>query len=196
VPWTAVSLSLSCLALAFAPETWLSLLEYDRGEIARGQWWRLWSAHLAHFSTAHAAANAVTFLALGALAERQAGTRDFVRMLALGAPIIGIGLWIASPELATYRGLSALAWSAATLAFLAHWPMPAYQSLGALALGALVLAKLVMDAASGAAGSAFLPDGVRPEAGAHLLGVLATLGIGLCQRSLHGSARGQTASPR
>jgi rhomboid family GlyGly-CTERM serine protease len=197
LPWASIGLSLTCLALALAPEPWLSRLEYDSIALAKGQLWRLWTAHLVHFSAPHAVANAVAFLAIGTIAERQAGTRALASALAFCAPLIGAGLWMVSPGLATYRGLSALVWSAATLAFLAHWPRDALPERTACALAAIGLPKLFFDAIHGPSGPALLPDGVQVEASAHLLGIVAALLTGTRRAcGNRAEARGRPAAAR
>lgn len=80
----------------------------ERAAIFNGQWWRLWSAHLAHHNTEHLLWNLVVFAVVGLWLECIAprATRLFLGT----APVIISGaLLVLLPRLEVYAGLSGLA---------------------------------------------------------------------------------------
>jgi rhomboid family GlyGly-CTERM serine protease len=177
MPWASVCIAAACAALALAPASWVSLLEYDRQAILDGALWPLWTGHLVHFSAQHGAMSTGAFLAAGVVAERLRGTRWMLRALATAAPLVGLGLLVIAPALSTYRGMSAMAWTGAAVVAVTLWRQdPALRPwIGTLAGSAMV--KLVLDAGDGTAALAVLPDGVRVEWRAHLLGAVAALAL-------------------
>jgi rhomboid family GlyGly-CTERM serine protease len=83
-----------------------SALEYRRALLA-AEPWRLLTAHLVHASWPHAIVNALAWLALARLlAPDLPPARQAVLLTssALGTDLL---LWLAAPEVAWYRGLSA-----------------------------------------------------------------------------------------
>ena len=104
-PLTIV-LSLIALAVSRSPAA-MTWLEFDRVAVATGQWWRLLSGHLTHWNGEHVLWNVGVFLALGALCER-IDRRRFAACLLGSALVIPAVVWIASPEILVYRGLSGI----------------------------------------------------------------------------------------
>ena len=84
-----------------------AVLQYDRGALATGQWWRAATGHLAHWSADHLFWDAATFAALGLLAELRSRTR-FLLCAAGSAVVISAGLWFLRPDVELYRGLSGI----------------------------------------------------------------------------------------
>jgi rhomboid family GlyGly-CTERM serine protease len=83
------------------------LLQFDRSAIAEGQWWRLLTGHLTHWSLNHLFWDVLMFVVLGCLVEIQSRRRMIG--LCLGSAIVISGvIWIGSPDLETYRGLSGI----------------------------------------------------------------------------------------
>ena len=106
LPW--ITLILAALAgLAHASPAFAAAWEFRRYAVDTGQLWRLLTAHLTHFGANHLAWDLAALLVLGTLAERE-GRRATVLALALAAPLISLGVWLAQPALAVYRGLSGL----------------------------------------------------------------------------------------
>ena len=69
LPWTYLVLSAVALIVQLNP-AWRDALLYDRGAVARGEWWRLWTGHWVHFGWPHFVADAGLFLIMGWLLER------------------------------------------------------------------------------------------------------------------------------
>lgn len=166
----AAGVALACVGLALCPPAVNAWLAFDRQAILAGQIWRLWSAHLVHFSVSHALADALVFFLLAALAERQIGARRLGVCIALGAPLISAGLLLTAPNLAYYRGASGFAATVAVLAGALLWrAQPARRGV-LLLLAAIFLIKMACEAFGVASGLANLPPDVVVAWQAHGLG--------------------------
>jgi len=82
-------------------------LQYERGAIAAGQIWRLFTGHLAHWSADHLVWDVAALALLGGLVERR-GRGRYAGLLIAGGGAISLGLLVVDPGLAAYRGLSGL----------------------------------------------------------------------------------------
>lgn len=85
-----------------------ALLAYDRQAILAGEWWRLGTAPLVHFSASHLGWNSLILGAAGWAVEAL-GYRHFWLVCAVAALAPGMVYILAAPELAVYGGLSGLA---------------------------------------------------------------------------------------
>lgn len=172
VPLVAAGVALACVGLALGPPALNAWLAYDRQAILGNEIWRLWSGHLVHFSVRHALADALVFLLLAALAEREIGSRRLAVCLALGAPAISLGLLLAAPGLSHYRGASGIAVTVAILAGAALWrARPARRGV-LLLLAAIWSLKMVCEALGVASDLAELPPDVVVAWQAHAFGAL------------------------
>ena len=172
VPLASGIAALACVVLAFAPGVVTDWLAFDRQAIGSGQLWRLWTAHVVHFSGQHALADAAVLLLAGALAEREIGARRLGMGLALGAPFISLGLFLGTPDLLHYRGASGIAVMAAFLAGASLWrTSPAHRALLALLSLGFVM-KTACEAFGVSADLAGLPQHVAVAWQAHVLGAI------------------------
>jgi rhomboid family GlyGly-CTERM serine protease len=168
-----------CLMLTLAPQSLIAHLEFDRHAILGGEFWRLWSGHLVHYSLQHASVDAAVLLLAGVMAARAAGGRRLWAALALGAPLISAGLLLIAPGLWYYRGASALGVMLTVLAGALLWAGAGRRLRAALALLALALtAKIAAEALGLAQGWSDLPRDVGIVWQAHLMGVAAGLAAG------------------
>ncbi|ACB74088.1 Rhomboid family protein [Opitutus terrae PB90-1] len=110
-----VAFALAALTLRFWPGA-EAALGYERAQIAAAQYWRLWTAHLVHFSWSHLFWNLLVFVPAGLWAERLLPDRLRLLLL-LGPALIGVALYGLDPGLARYAGLSGVV--AGVVAFLA-----------------------------------------------------------------------------
>lgn len=165
-------LALACGALAFAPEALHAGLALDRQAVWHGQFWRLWSAHLVHFSTGHALASTLGLIVGSFFVERQAGARFLVVSLALGALLVSLGL-LAFTAFDAYRGASGLAALLGTQAGMLLWQSHPRQRRVLALLATAYAGKMLLEAVGMAAAGAFLPPAVDVAWQAHGLGVLA-----------------------
>jgi rhomboid family GlyGly-CTERM serine protease len=102
--------SLLLVTFAVAVSVWPGLagwLQYDRDAIARCEVWRLVTSHFTHWSADHLFWDALAFAGLGWLCERNS-VGSFLRCVSLSAFLIPLTLWVALPQMATYRGLSGI----------------------------------------------------------------------------------------
>lgn len=138
-------------------------LELDRARPL--ELWRIWTAHLAHFSLSHFALDAGSFLVLGILCERRLGPRRWAALLAVAAAVVSAGVRMIEP-FDTYRGLSGLNYAALACAFALE------RRWGIALLGALA-AKLLFEAATGDVVFFWMvEDGWTAARSAHALGAL------------------------
>jgi rhomboid family GlyGly-CTERM serine protease len=82
-------------------------LQYDRSAIAAGEWWRLLTGQLTHWSGDHLFWDLSVFGLLGGWCEKTQGRRFFL-CLAGSTLAILLLLWFGKPEIALYRGLSGI----------------------------------------------------------------------------------------
>ena len=82
-------------------------LQYDRLAVAHGAWWRLLTSHFVHWSLDHLFWDALAFAVLGWMCERE-GMGRFLSCVIISAAIIPLCLWLAEPQMKTYRGLSGI----------------------------------------------------------------------------------------
>jgi rhomboid family GlyGly-CTERM serine protease len=143
----------------------------DREALANGEWWRLWTGHLAHFSASHLLLDAAVFVLLAAALCR-AGERSLALGLFLGCAALSASLLASDGSLARYGGLSGV--NALLLGWLAVRWLQAGGRQRALGAGLLVLAagKFALDSLGlGAAGVQFDSAAVVPSHLSHWLGL-------------------------
>lgn len=103
--WTW-AVALAAVIVHFVPDA-APWLQYDRQAVLAGAWWRGLTAHLVHWNTEHLVWDLLMFVVLGYLIERQSRGRLLWLWLGSAAAISGF-VWIARPDVATYRGLSGI----------------------------------------------------------------------------------------
>lgn len=87
-------------------------LIYDRAAISSGEWWRLVSGHLVHYSLSHLLFDVLAVFVTGAFIEIRR-YRGFEWLCFLTATAIGIVLYLGAPRMAYYGGLSGIATASA-----------------------------------------------------------------------------------
>ncbi|MDF9828389.1 rhomboid family GlyGly-CTERM serine protease [Ereboglobus sp. PH5-10] len=106
LPFITLSLAVFALIVGALP-SFTSAFEFTRESFARGEIWRVLTAHLTHFDAAHLRWDVFALLLLGSMAELKS-RRDWLVALAVSAPLITLAVWILQPHFETYRGLSGL----------------------------------------------------------------------------------------
>jgi len=185
-PTITASLGVFALCLGQTPAL-ATMLQLDRAALAQGEFWRVATGHLTHWTASHLAWDLAAFALLGTLLER-ASRRLLVATLLASAVAISAAVWLFAPELATYRGLSgidaALFAAVATRACLIaardrRWLAATWPAIGALAF----VAKVAVESTSAttlfvAPDAAFVPvplaHGVGAAIGALVAGLAAT----------------------
>ncbi|MEN8166287.1 MAG: rhombosortase [Pseudomonadota bacterium] len=153
------------------PSTWQTALEYQRQAIGGGEPWRLVSGHLMHLGWGHLLMNLLGFWLIWQLFLRQDSRLSVciggLLLLTLG---ISLGLYLFSPGIAWYRGLSGVLHGVLLWSLLREMkPHPLSSSI----LLGLLMAKLLWEQTSGPIpGSETVAQG-RVIVDAHLYGGLS-----------------------
>lgn len=106
MPWISAGLVAAMLAAQWLPGA-AELLSYDREAVARGELWRLVTGHLAHYSWEHLTNSLLVLLPAAWLIEsRRRSDPLFLTLSAAGT--VGMALLLAEPDIAEYRGASAI----------------------------------------------------------------------------------------
>jgi rhomboid family GlyGly-CTERM serine protease len=165
----------SLLALSVAGDSVTMNLRYERAALANGEWWRLITAHLVHLDVRHLALNLAGLVALWWLYAADARPRDWLIVALVSALAIGAGLYLLSPSLHWYVGLSGVLhgfWAAAAVAAWHRWRAESVVTLAVLA------AKLAAEQIFGPL-SAGVSSGLPVVTVAHLYGALGGLAAAL-----------------
>lgn len=80
---------------------------YDRDLIQGGEWWRLITGNLVHLSVMHFTYDVIALLVIGTVIELR-GDRYLWLVYGLASAVIGLTIYITSPELRFYGGLSGI----------------------------------------------------------------------------------------
>lgn len=159
-------------------------LELTAAGLLGGEVYRLWSAHLLHFSGPHLLWNVLALGALGAVAER-VDRRTVIRILLWGAPTIGALVIAFDGDIERYRGLSGLA--TALFAFVATRFATASEAGSERAIGRVALAllgfKLVTELGSAEPLFAAAEGQFRNVPVAHMAGAAIGVAQGLAGRA-------------
>jgi rhomboid family GlyGly-CTERM serine protease len=144
-------------------------LAYDRDALARGQIWRLLSAHLVHLDLEHAVLNSLGLVLMWALFVRDYSLRQWLAILLVVVAAIDAGLWFRSSTVQWYVGSSGALHGVMAAG---SWARLRRGELDGWLLAAVLAGKLVYEQTAGAlpfSGSgAVVVD-------AHLYGVLGGL---------------------
>ncbi|MCG5509909.1 rhombosortase [Ectothiorhodospira lacustris] len=165
-------IAISLLLAAFGS---LEALSYERGLLLHEPW-RLATAHLTHLGMAHLAMNAVGLMLIWMLLGDAMPVGRWLLTVVLSAAGINLGLWLLSPDITWYVGLSGVLhgmWAAAAWTRARARPWSGYVLLSVLIL------KLAVEQCSPGAGATAMPMGGEVVIEAHLYGALAGLLAGL-----------------
>lgn len=168
----ALLLTLACGLLALAPDAVQDGLSLDRHALLGGEAWRLWSGHFVHFSASHATGDLVLLFVVTLLAQREFGSWVTLIALLAAAPLVSLGLVLLVPELAVYRGSSALSAFLGVAVGMRLWCQTARLRLALATMGVVLTVAMCLEAAESFAGFSSLPGGVRVAWQAHLIGGL------------------------
>ncbi|KPK84732.1 MAG: hypothetical protein AMJ81_04895 [Phycisphaerae bacterium SM23_33] len=150
------------------------MLEFDRGGIAAGQWWRLASCNLVHFGWLNFAANAGAFAALCWVARCR--RLNVMPLVLPSAVLVGAAVYLWADGITTYRGLSGVSYALLAMLVL-HAAMRAGKPAAAAWVGFLALAA-ARSAFEAATGRSLLPTSLPAGAGLAPVSHLAGLATG------------------
>ena len=105
-PFVTLAIGASSLMIWWGGESWTNLMEWSRSEIAVGQWWRVVTGHLCHWSGAHLFWDLLMFVAMGLFLEARS-RRSFMWSVLLAVGLSHFALAQTS-DFNTYRGLSGI----------------------------------------------------------------------------------------
>lgn len=160
-----------CSLLAILPGAAAQrILRYERTGIADGELWRLLTGHFTHLGPTHLVLNiaglAVVWLLVGSAFALWEWT--FITFLSLG--VIDLCFWLLDPDLSWYVGMSGLLHSMLVAGILGRIREAPRESL---ALGAIVLAKVVWEQFAGPLPGSESSAGGPVVVNAHLYGAIA-----------------------
>ena len=104
--WPILVIVVPCTLLNLGGETVRRLLEYDRADILRGQWWRVFTGNFVHLGWSHLAEDMAGYTLLYLLLQEVLPAWRVPLLVVLGALGVGIGLLLADPHLSWYLGIS------------------------------------------------------------------------------------------
>ena len=169
--------AVAILAMAL-PSAWQNALEYQYRAIGDGELWRLITGHLVHLGRQHLLMNLLGLGLIWALLLRFETNLSCTLALLLLSLGTSLGLYLLSPDLAWYRGLSGVLHGLLVWALLRQWRSS--PGLHGIILG-LVALKLIWEQSIGPLpGSAELASG-RIVVEAHLYGALSGALLGAVQ---------------
>lgn len=108
-PWWSIGLVVG-VATAFGLPEVADQLIFERAAIARGEIWRLLSAHIVHYSGAHLFNNVLVLLPVAWLVERRY-RNELGAVLIASALAIGAAVLVFAPEIQRYAGASGLSFA-------------------------------------------------------------------------------------
>jgi rhomboid family GlyGly-CTERM serine protease len=118
-----VALLLVCgvlLLLTASGDAGRTLLRYERGALAQGEWWRLLSAHLVHLDLRHALLNVIGLALVWALFARDYSPKAWLAIVLGAIAAIDAGLWLGDSTVRWYVGSSGALHGALAAGVLAH----------------------------------------------------------------------------
>lgn len=170
----------SAVAVYVAPGA-ADVLVFDRHAILAGEWWRLMTGNLVHFSVKHLVYDGLAVGIAGALLEHERAPRLALLWLA-AALSVGVTALLGPSELVRFGGLSGIAYALVTALALRGVAQAGTWRWLCVATLALVAAKLGYELTT--ARFLFVPSdgGVIPVPASHAAGVVAALVLAIGDR--------------
>ncbi|GAO01555.1 rhombosortase [Anaeromyxobacter sp. PSR-1] len=174
-PWVTAAVLALALGAYLVPSLG-ELLILDRARVASGEWWRVLTGSVVHFSASHLAADALAFGIAGAMLERR-GRTSFATLALASALAVGLAVLWLQPSLERYAGLSGMAYAAIVALALAGLREPGTMAtLSGIALVACV-AKLAWELSTGRMLLVGAPPGVVTVPLAHVAGAITAVAV-------------------
>ena len=168
LPWLTVTLVLSALVVYCFSSLSHGLI-FDRILVLEGQWWRVPTSLLVHYSASHLFWNMAAFFVLGTILEQE-NRRAFIWLLILVSA--GNGLFLFNPDIEFFAGASGLVMAIAGYCCIVKMANKESRFLWGL-LFAVLAAKIGYEMISGEELFASGNFHVLPEA--HLLGIVSAI---------------------
>ncbi len=185
--WPVCAVAALCTLLQLFSTALEPALIYRRAEVSDGQWWRLVTGNFVHLGPGHLVLNLAGLALLWLLVADVLPGIEFLATLLLGCLGVGVGLFVFSPAVAWYVGLSGALhtlWAAGAVRMLRR------REPVAVPLLALLVGKLAWEHWVGALPSSEALAGGPVVTQAHLFGAVAgiVVGLGLVARTWRRSA--------
>jgi rhomboid family GlyGly-CTERM serine protease len=164
-----LAIAVVCIVMSLGADGARELFRYDRSALVDFELWRLATAHLVHLSIGHTALNVTALAIIALLFEAALDSFDWIVAVLLSALAIDVGLYVFSPEVAWYVGLSGALHGIMVAGALAL--VRARSRLGAILL-VLVVAKIMWEHWAGPLPFSELTSGGRVVTEAHLYGAV------------------------
>ena len=106
--------------------------DFDRSSLAwhlaQGEYWRLWSPAIVHFSLPHALFNSLGIWIVGRSLEARAGTWMFALLVLLSAPVSNLAQYFWSPQV-LFGGMSGVVYALVGAAFVIQRAVPTWSDV-------------------------------------------------------------------
>ena len=174
-PFVALLLLAGSFATFYIPDL-ANYLAFEREAILKGEWWRLFSCHLVHFSFSHMLVNlAVLFFAYAIMWSK---FRHLEYLLIYSILLIGPALFICDNHLMVFGGSSGLAAAAFFFILLdGSWSSTSIKKVLYCLVLLLCIGKSFYEFQFDVPKSIFLPEEVQTVPLCHLLGYLVATGV-------------------
>ena len=118
-----IALLAACLVLlllTLTGEGGRTLLRFERSGLAKGEWWRLLSAHVVHLDLHHALLNILGLALVWALFARDYSPKAWLAIVLGASAAIDAGLWLGDSTVQWYVGSSGALHGALAAGVIAH----------------------------------------------------------------------------
>ena len=162
-------IALVAVLLLLAGDDGREVLRFDRSEIASGEIWRLVTGHIVHLGLSHTLLNVAGLVLVWFLVGREFDPVPWLWVVAASIAAIDLGLWLLSPGLQWYVGLSGLLHGMLVAGVIAGFGK---RKLESLVIGFIVAGKLAYEQWMGPLPGSESTSGGIVIVDAHLYGVI------------------------
>jgi len=187
----AILFALLCGAVWLLPAHAADWLSFDRAALWQGQWWRLWTCHLTHYTLAQLSTDASIIVILGFVLRRYLSALFLAVSLLLVLPLISGLMLLLMPEMSSYRGASAVGallwvWLGCTLLYNSRVFSFSFWLGGCII--SLLATKIIVEKWALLPPISNLPEYVQIAWQAHLLGAVSGLLLSILWQHSHQAA--------
>ena len=161
------------------------LLRYDRSGISGGEVWRLVTGHLVHLGTSHTLLNIAGLLLVWFLVGASLSMLRWAWVLVGSILAVSTGLWIFSPQVGWYVGLSGVLHGLLAAGVIAQFRQ---RTLESAVIAIFVVGKVVFEQLAGPLPGSESTSGGNVVVDAHLYGLLGGALVGLALIRVRGTA--------
>jgi len=106
--WLPLLWVMICGVVEYLPAYMQVVLVFQRDAVLQGEYWRLWSAHITHYTAEQCWVNSAMFALLWYVLTGYVSQRRMLFCILLAMPLILLGVLYGVPNMQQYRGISAL----------------------------------------------------------------------------------------